>query len=233
MFVDLYNMRRQIEEQALAEQQLLDEMLSAEQAKLEAERALRSARETQSVMIGSLPIILFARDLGGDFTPPRIIGGDLEAMTGYAEPPSLERWREHLHPDDRRPDHRRLRQIARRRLGCASNIAGAAPTATGGTSSNNRPSSPTPESGRSEIIGTILDVTQQKSLEAQLVHAGKLDALGRLTGGVAHDFNNLLAAVLGGIHVLQRRLSARRAASSAWSRKCATPPSRAPSWSAG
>ncbi len=60
--------------------------------------------------------------------------------------------------------------------------------------------------GRSEIIGTILDVTQQKSLEAQLVHAGKLDALGRLTGGVAHDFNNLLAAILGGIHVLDRRV---------------------------
>ena len=30
---------------------------------------------------------------------------------------------------------------------------------------------------------------------------------GRLTGGIAHDFNNLLAAMLGGIHVLQRRIA--------------------------
>ena len=33
-----------------------------------------------------------------------------------------------------------------------------------------------------------------------------MDAIGQLTGGIAHDFNNLLAAVLGGLHLLERRL---------------------------
>ena len=33
-----------------------------------------------------------------------------------------------------------------------------------------------------------------------------MDAIGQLTGGIAHDFNNLLSAVLGGIHLLERRL---------------------------
>lgn len=55
--------------------------------------------------------------------------------------------------------------------------------------------------------GSLLDITERKELEARLVHAGKLDALGQLTGGVAHDFNNLLAAMLGGIAILQRRLT--------------------------
>jgi signal transduction histidine kinase len=47
---------------------------------------------------------------------------------------------------------------------------------------------------------------ERLEMEAKLVQAGKMDALGQLTGGVAHDFNNLLAAMLGGIHVLARRV---------------------------
>jgi signal transduction histidine kinase/CheY-like chemotaxis protein len=57
-----------------------------------------------------------------------------------------------------------------------------------------------------QFAGTILDVTERKTLEAQLTHSLKMDAIGKLTGGIAHDFNNLLAAVLGGIGMIERRI---------------------------
>ena len=49
------------------------------------------------------------------------------------------------------------------------------------------------------------DITERKQLEQQLVLSQKLDAIGRLSGGVAHDFNNIQGVIIGYSEALQEK----------------------------
>lgn len=51
------------------------------------------------------------------------------------------------------------------------------------------------------VRGIIVDASHAKQLEARLVQAQKLEAVGTLAGGVAHEFNNLLHAISGYLHL--------------------------------
>ena len=57
------------------------------------------------------------------------------------------------------------------------------------------------EQARQKVAAAL---SEKAEAEAALMHAQRLDALGRLTGGVAHDFNNLLTVIIGALDVILR-----------------------------
>ena len=54
------------------------------------------------------------------------------------------------------------------------------------------------------------EIKERERIQADLLHAQKIEAIGQLTSGIAHDFNNLLTAILGNLEIARRRVRDKR-----------------------
>ncbi len=190
------------------ERRLLEENLRVRTEKLHTEEALRRAEERQALIVKSLPIVLYAGEVGGMRGAPLFVSANAKAVCGYASEEFLaspDLWSSRIHPEDR---NRVLQEFGllpqsgvlaieyrwRRADGQYRFFLDQAVLVRD-------------ENGTAkEIFGTFLDVTERKRLEQQLVQSQKMEAIGRMTGGVAHDFNNMLTIVFGNLDRLRRTL---------------------------
>jgi two-component system, cell cycle sensor histidine kinase and response regulator CckA len=185
----------------------LEQRVRARTIELEtANELLRREQERLELAQQAGKIGTFAWDLSGDtvsWSP------ELEALYGLAPgsfDDSISAWLQVIHPEDRPKVESQIWGSVKSGQGLATDFRTISPTGEVRWIAL-KSSTFADEVGKPfRAIGIHMDITGTKQLEAQFLHAQRLESLGTLSSGIAHDLNNILTPMLAVAQLLPIRL---------------------------